>query len=64
MADFKRMAIDDVTVEEVTIDDDYIIEYVSGNFLPEKVFDKSDLGDWAERHGYVIEEEEKEKRWK
>jgi len=44
-------------IGSVEIDDDALIRHVQENYDPEGVFPDSELRDWAERNGFIHEEE-------
>lgn len=45
-----------ITVNEVEIDDKDLIIYVQETLSPDDVFDQKDLHAWAENEGYIKEE--------
>ena len=51
-------------VEELfTVSDDVIydvVSFIKRNLSPEDVFDNSDLADWAESNGYVLEKDQQD----
>lgn len=49
-----------MTIDEIEIDDDKVIEEIAASFEVELVFPETELKSWAESNGYIKEEEEKQ----
>ena len=36
---------------------EWLLDYIEDNFVPENIFSDEELGVWATEHGYVLKEE-------
>lgn len=42
-----------ISIEDISIDAGYILEFVNENYVPEEVFDEDKLREWAIDHDFV-----------